>query len=1005
MSTVFPVPVGRATHLLTQQRLLSQTNSDQLQLLNLQQQISTGRRVLAPSDDARASVRAVSLQAIIERKEQSAVNINTTRSYVNATETSIASVTDLLNQVRGSAVTVAQTTTTQTERDTVALLVEEAIGQVTTAANGKFRERFLFAGSATTTQPFSLEGKHVSFSGNELDLPTYSDEGVLFNSNLHGHEVFGAFSAPAGGDLDVNPVLTSETRLSDLRGGRGIDLGSIVVSDSITKSTVDLSGAVSVGDVVALIEANPPAGRDVRVRVYADRLDIELDDAGGGGLTIRESGGGTTAAELGIFHPSATGTSLTGADLNPVLRGTTLLADAFGVRASAVLRSPGVNNDILIEAVERGEDSNGVNVQIVNSDLLQGADGVESGSETVLVSNADVAARAALTFSGPGNNLVLTGVAAGSDLNNVTIQLADAGAVGDAATVFYDAANKVLTIGVDNTGATTVQTVIDEIDAHGLFTAAYDASIPADGGFNAAATINPLDIGAVTGNTGNSGGEAGTVFVFVEPNATTAQQTIDALNADVTFAASYTAQLDDKDSVSDFSAGTGLIDSGATTVLEGGAGVEFDLASGLQIQNGGETFNIDFQGAETFEDLLNTLNGSAAGVRAEINAQQTGIVIRSKLSGADFSIGENGGQTATQLGVRTFTRSTPLAGLNHGFGVHNIEGESDFIIRRNDGVELEIDISTAVTIGDVIDLINNHPDNVAPSAVTAQLRETGNGIELIDDDPQPGLGLTVVKDLVSEAAWDLGLVPRTDPDATATGATAASAVIGFGAPANLNNGVQLTANIPGTTLNNVQIEFIDALAGDTAVANYDAVTNVLQIQIDATQTTAATVVNAIDADATFNASLDLSNDPTNDGSGLIPTLGVVATTAGGAAESIAGDDVNPLEVKGVFNSLVRLQEAILTNDLRGIQRASEALDEDLTRINFNRGELGSRAQSLDIFEQRGFEEELELRSTLSVEIEVDLVDAISELTARQAAFQASLELTGQTFQLSLINFL
>jgi len=203
----------------------------------------------------------------------------------------------------------------------------------------------------------------------------------------------------------------------------------------------------------------------------------------------------------------------------------------------------------------------------------------------------------------------------------------------------------------------------------------------------------------------------------------------------------------------------------------------------------------------------------------------------------------------------------------------------------------------------------------------------------------------------------------------------------------------------------VQIEFVDNLAGDTAIASYNAGAGVLQIQIDSTQTTAATVISAIDADGVFNAELDLSTDATNDGSGLIPVTGTVATTSGGEAESIAGADVNPLEVKGVFNSLVRLHDAILANDLRGIQRASEALDNDLTRVNFSRGELGSRAQSLDILEQRAQEEDLELRSTLSVEIEVDLVKAISDLTARQAAFQASLQLTGQTFQLSLLNFL
>ena len=71
----------------------------------------------------------------------------------------------------------------------------------------------------------------------------------------------------------------------------------------------------------------------------------------------------------------------------------------------------------------------------------------------------------------------------------------------------------------------------------------------------------------------------------------------------------------------------------------------------------------------TIEDLLNAINGSGADVLASINAAGTGIDVRSRLSGAEFSIGENGGTTATQLGIRTLTESTALAALNHGAGV------------------------------------------------------------------------------------------------------------------------------------------------------------------------------------------------------------------------------------------------------------------------------------------------------------------------------------------------
>ena len=51
------------------------------------------------------------------------------------------------------------------------------------------------------------------------------------------------------------------------------------------------------------------------------------------------------------------------------------------------------------------------------------------------------------------------------------------------------------------------------------------------------------------------------------------------------------------------------------------------------------------------------------------------------------------------------------------------------------------------------------------------------------------------------------------------------------------------------------------------------------------------------------------------------------------------------------------------------------------------------------------EETVLLRTTLSEEIDADLVEAVSKLTLQQTAYQASLQMIGQSFQLTLLNFL
>jgi flagellin-like hook-associated protein FlgL len=892
MPGIIPIPTTRASDFLISQRLLEQLRTDQRDLLRIQNQLATGRRVFAPSDDAPAAQRGIVLQRLLEQKGQVEANRNASQSYLAATETALANVGGVLSDIRGLAVSLADTTTNQTQRDAAVVQIRRAIEQLANVGNQKFRGRYLFGGTRTAELPFNTDGDLVRYSGNEGHLQSFADVDLLVGSNFHGNEVFGALSAEVRGTADLNPILTLDTRLADLRAGLGIGQGSFTISDGVNTSTIDISSAETIGDVVRLIEGHPPAGRTLTARLTSNALSIQIDTGGGGNLTIRDAGGGTTAAELGIVDADGNGVApIQGNDLNPVLRLTTRLADILGVRASTLVTSPAANNDLVIEFQERGAAGNGLTVQFVDDSLLQAASGVTAGAETATFSAAAVAPRAALRLAGADNDLTLTAATVGTALNNVRIDVTTA-AIGDAANVSL--AGNVLTIQIDSGGATTVGTLQAALALDGNFTAGFDTSLEA--GVNAAATISAASAGIGVGNTGNSGGNANTLFINIDPGATTANHVVAAMENTPGVAALFTARLDGKDYDGFSDPGSGFVDIAATGLTTGGSGTDFDQSSGLQIVNGGQTYTIDLQQAESIEDLLNILNGSPAGILAEINASQTGINVRSRLSGSDFHIGENGGLTATHLGLRTLTGSTSLASLNHGQGVFTADG-ADFSIRRNDGVELEIDVSSAQTIQDVIDLINNHPDNLNPAtAVVARLAQLGNGIELVDDNPAVGETLTVIRDPRSTAAIDLGLVP------------------------------------PG-------------------------------------------------ADQSL------------------------AATLSGVTESLQARDVNPLESKGAFNTLARLIQAVEANDFGEIGRAAAMLDVDLNRVTFARAEIGARQQSLDVLGQRLEDEQIELQRALSVEIDVDLVEAISELTARQASFQASLQTTAQTFKLTLLDYL
>lgn len=1007
MTSIIPVPTTRVSDLLISQRLLSQMQSDQQAIFRLQNQLTTGRRISLPSEDAPAALRAITLQSLIERKQQVSINLQTNQSYLGATDTALGNVSALLADIRGAAISVVGTTASDTQREAIALEVERAIQQLVDVGNQQFRGRYLFAGAKTNQVPFVQEGLHVEYRGDEKSLYSYSDLDVLFETNLPGSRVFGAISEPVRGTANLNPVLTEETSLADLHGGRGIGRGSVEISDGTNTVIVDLSSAATVGDVVKLLEANPPNNRAVYVDVTDVGLNVSLDTAGGGALTIREVGGGTTANELGILFENGAGVGpVVGADLDPRVSLTTRLENLLGTRARATLTSTGTSNNLDFIATANGPEFNGVAIKYVDDDYLQAGGGLTAGNEVAEFHEQAVAARASLTFDtnvAANNDLLLTATGSGAAGNNITVNF-DVRAA-DAAGVQINYAAGVYTVSVE-AGVHSANDVVNAINANGAlggrFTAALDSTVDATN--NGSYVFQATDDAANAGGTFNTGSDANTLVVRIESGVTTANQVIAAVNAEGTFR----AQWNRREALND--GGGAVTDSynepTAVATTAGGSGEAFDFAAGMQIENGGETFNISVETAETVEDLLNILNGAGAGIFAEINAAQTGIDLRSRWSGQDFAIGENGGRTATQLGVRSFTPDVQLADLNHGFGVHDTDG-ADFVIRRTDGIELEIDVAGAVTVQDVLDRINNHPANLATATpIVAQMAASGNGIELVNDGP-PGSGALVIERRnLSQAAEDLGLIPTglESFTAQAAGVAPTTTLTMSGA----NNDLVISGIVAGTGLNDVRVSVTNSgLGPGNGVVTYNPANKTLVFDVDPT-TTATQMIDILANNpltgTLFTASLAPADGAPNSGAGTVD-LTATATLTGGEAPTLTGTDVDPREVEGVYTALIRLRDALRENDVLGIERAIEVLDAGTTTVNFARAELGARQRTLDVLQARLESEEVDLQASLSLEIDVDITEAISNFTARQASFQASLQTAAQTLKISLLDYL
>src|SRR5262245_29182192 len=252
MSGFYPVPSTRSTNLLMQTRVVEQLNFDSLALQRLQTQISTGLKISTPGEDPAIADRAITLQRLIELKNQTKTNIQASQSYLDASDTALSNVSKLLNDVRSAVVAANSDTSTDAMRQAAAEQVDQAITQLLNTGNTNFRGRYIFAGSRSTAAPFSQTANGVVYTGNEGVLRSFVDLNLPYATNANGQEVFGTFSPQVQGTVDLNPTLTANTPISSLNGANGVTLGSSRISDGATTKTIDLSSAATVRDSAEL---------------------------------------------------------------------------------------------------------------------------------------------------------------------------------------------------------------------------------------------------------------------------------------------------------------------------------------------------------------------------------------------------------------------------------------------------------------------------------------------------------------------------------------------------------------------------------------------------------------------------------------------------------------------------------------------------------------------------------------------------------------------------------
>ncbi len=323
---ILPTQLARVSNQLRTSVSQNTISRTQRSLLEVQNELITGKRIISPSDDPGNAAIVQQLRKTLEQRAAYLGNVKQATSHLGTVDSTLGDLADLLQQAQDIGSANVGSDVTAEQRKSAAAVVDNIYSQVLTLANKQFEGMYLFAGDRLTDAPFVPEAGGMKFVGSTNVLNNAYDENSVRPFMVNGERVFGALSTRVEGAADVTPSITAVTRLIDLSGvgGTGIRPGSINISNGTSSATVDLSQASSAGDVVDAMNAAGVGGITASLGVRG----LVLTGGPGDDITVTEVGGGTTASDLGVLRSvgAGAGLPLNGADAGPKITLLTPLA-------------------------------------------------------------------------------------------------------------------------------------------------------------------------------------------------------------------------------------------------------------------------------------------------------------------------------------------------------------------------------------------------------------------------------------------------------------------------------------------------------------------------------------------------------------------------------------------------------------------------------------------------------------------------------------------------------
>ncbi len=239
------------------QRGLTSMLEQQKRLADIQEQISSGKRLLTPSDDPSGAAHILRLEQSLSVTNQFQRNADNALNRLTLAESTLDSVQNSLIRIRELAIQGGNPTVGNTDRLAIAQEVRERLNELMSLANTKDANgEYLFSGYQVTTKPFTQAANGTfTYSGDQGQRALQISSGRQIKDSDSGNSTFvnikngnGTFQTSANGAntgsgvFDVGQVVDPTSYVSDTY--------TITIAGTPGNLTYGVSGATS-GVVIA----------------------------------------------------------------------------------------------------------------------------------------------------------------------------------------------------------------------------------------------------------------------------------------------------------------------------------------------------------------------------------------------------------------------------------------------------------------------------------------------------------------------------------------------------------------------------------------------------------------------------------------------------------------------------------------------------------------------------------------------------------------------------------